>query len=123
MKESYHELVEALRKNREKCPWAKELTVEKMASGLHEEVDEIIQAVGKKDNENIKEEIGDLIMDATHLAILCEEKGMFKAKDVLIGVREKLVRRKPYVFGDMKVETSEEALGVWNEVKRREKDG
>ncbi len=122
MKESYHELVEAIKKSREKCPWAKELEVEKMANELHDEVNEIIKAVENKDNDNLKEEIGDLIMDATHLALLCEEKGLFKAKEVLVGVKEKLVRRKPWVFGDMKVESTEEAVKVWNEIKKKEKE-
>ena len=121
MNESFHEFVEALRKNIDKCPWAKELDEEKLGKEIKSETAEVIQAIDKKDYENLKEEIGDLMMNLTQLALLCEKKGYFKAKDVLVGAREKLIRRKPWVFGDMEIKTSEEAIRTWNEIKKKEK--
>jgi uncharacterized protein YabN with tetrapyrrole methylase and pyrophosphatase domain len=124
MKESFQELIDALVETRQKCPWVKEkLSIERLGEAIQSESEEITQAIDKKDMDNLKEEIGDLLMNVTHLAIICEEKGYFKAKDAITGVKEKLIRRKPWVFGDMKINTPEEAVRVWNEIKKKEKEG
>lgn len=123
MKESFQELVEALLETRQKCPWVKEkLSIERLGDAIKSETEEITQAINKKDYNNLKEEIGDQMMNLIHMSLICEEEGMFKAKDVLTNVKEKLVRRKPWVFGDMKISTPEEAVKVWDEIKKKEKE-
>ena len=123
MKEAYNDLVEAIRLSRIKCPWAKEVKMGIIIEETIKEAQEMKEAFDKNNIENLKEEIGDLIMDATHLALIAEEKNLFQAKEVLEDVKKKLVRRKPWVFGDMKVKDSEEAVKVWNEIKKKEKEG
>ena len=121
MKESFNELVEALWQCREKCPWAKGMTIEGMADEIRKEAEEIKAAVGAKNFDEIREEVGDTIMVCIYLALIAEEKGVFTIKDVFKDVTEKLKRRKPWVFGDEKITTIEGAIKRWKEIKAKEK--
>jgi len=73
------------------------------------------------DYENLKEELGDLLYDLMHLVEIGVEEGLFTTKEVIEQVNAKLVRRKPWVFGDEKIETAEAAEKRWNEIKAEEK--
>ena len=122
MKESFQELVESLKKSRSTCPWTKSMTLEFMSKEILSEAKEIEEAVNKKDFENVKEEVGDVLMDCLTLAIIAEEHGYFTIKESFEEVTKKLKRRKPWVFGDAKVETVEEAIAMWNAIKNKEKE-
>ncbi|MEK6868234.1 MAG: MazG nucleotide pyrophosphohydrolase domain-containing protein [Nanoarchaeota archaeon] len=87
------------------------------------EARELIEAMKTKDYEHIKEELGDVLMDWAHACKLAEEQGLFTIKDVLDAVNEKIKRRKPYVLDAEKKEmTKEEAVRIWKEVKKKEKE-
>lgn len=121
MKDSFETLIQALKKNRKNCPWAKEQEKEHYINYLTDEVQEIRQAIENKDIENLKEELGDALMDLLFLTIIAEEEGHFTTKEVIEGVNTKLIRRKPWVFGHETISNKEEAVRRWNEIKALEK--
>ena len=121
MKNSFEALVEALRKSREKCPWANERKIKEHAHELVSEVNEVLVAIEKQDYKNLKEELGDLLMDLIFIGVIAEEKGLFTIKEMIDDVKQKLIRRKPWVFGNEKIKSKEEAVKRWNEVKEQEK--
>lgn len=120
MNKAFDELIEALKKNRE-CPWSKELDLDTMKREILSEAKEVADEIDKKDYEALKDELGDLLMDTIHTAIICEEQGLFKAKEIFEKPKEKLHRRKPGIFGDKVVTTKEEAMRHWKEAKEQEK--
>ena len=123
MKESFAELVKTVKRSRRECPWFKNSTMERCAKELLSEAHEVAEAVEKKDYENLKEELGDLIHDTLMLIDVAVEKGLFDEKDVLQEVDKKVKRRKPFIFGEARVVSAEEAAKIWNEIKQKEKDG
>lgn len=103
------------------CPWDREQTLESTRAGVMEEVCELIEAIDLKDAHHIKEELGDLMFNAIFLCRLAEQEGVCNMKEVLHEVKEKLVRRHPHVWGDAKIDTSEELLQQWDSIKQNEK--
>ncbi len=103
------------------CPWDRKQTAESLRKSLLEECNEAIAAIDNKDEENLCEELGDVLLVLGMIARIKEEEGKFNISDVLSGVNEKLIRRHPHVFGDAKASTPEEVLKLWNQVKEEEK--
>jgi tetrapyrrole methylase family protein/MazG family protein len=99
------------------CPWDREQTPQSLRSDLIEETYECVEAIGERDSEHIKEELGDIFLLATMIAYMHEQEGLFSVADVLNGLAEKLVRRHPHVFGDEKVKDSAEVLVNWARIK------
>ncbi len=109
------------------CPWDREQTHTSLKPGCIEEACEVICGINvyeKTGNpDNLKEELGDLLLQVVMQAQIAEEEGLFTIEDVLDGISEKLVRRHPHVFGDEKLEKTEEVLVKWEEIKAKEKEG
>lgn len=103
------------------CPWDIKQTHESLKECLTEESGEVIAAIDNKDDENLCEELGDLLLQVVMHAQIAAERGTFTMDDVIQGVSEKMVRRHPHVFGDVKVSSPEESLLLWNEIKKQEK--
>lgn len=103
------------------CPWDAEQTHESIRRNVIEEAYELAAAIDSGDNENLREELGDLLMQVIFHCRIEEEKGNFDLNDVADVACQKLVFRHPHVFGDMVCENSEEVLKTWDEVKRIEK--
>lgn len=99
------------------CPWDREQTPLTLRGALIEETYECVEAIDKKDPAHIKEELGDIFLLATMLSYMHQEAGLFSVAEVLQGVSEKLVRRHPHVFGDVKVQDSAEVLDNWAKIK------
>lgn len=99
------------------CPWDREQTPDSLRSSLIEESYETIDAIDSGDSDDIAEELGDLYMLVTFLAVMYEEQSEFTVADVLERVCDKLVRRHPHVFGDSQVADSGEVVRRWNEIK------
>lgn len=115
------EIIEILR-SQDGCPWDREQTYESMKKYVQNETDEVLEAIDKKDMENLCEEIGDCMMNLLLCVSIAKERGDFTLEDVLTGISRKMLRRHPHVFGDKKVLTSRESLDLWREVKRKEKE-
>ncbi len=99
------------------CPWDKEQTPASLRKDLLEETYECIEAIDEKDAAHIKEELGDLFLLVTMLSYMHEQENAFTLSDVLDTVSEKLIRRHPHVFGDVKVSGSGEVLDNWAKIK------
>jgi tetrapyrrole methylase family protein/MazG family protein len=99
------------------CPWDKEQTPSSLRGDLIEETYECVEAIDEGDSAHIQEELGDLFLLVTMLAYMHEQEGKFTVADSLEGVSEKLIRRHPHVFGDVKVKDSAEVLVNWAKIK------
>lgn len=118
---SFQRLVEIVRRLRKECPWDREQTFESVKSCVLEETYETLEAIDGKGD--LKEELGDLLLQALFLATMAEEKNLFQIEEVLCAVTDKLVRRHPHVFEEAKAENAEEVLKRWTVIKRKEKGG
>lgn len=121
MEDSFKSLVTDLRKNRKKCPWSRDRKIEESVCELIDEANEVLESVKKKDNKNLKEELGDLLMDLIFVGIIAEEEKLFTINGMIKEVNKKLLRRKPWVFGKEKFASKKEAVKRWNEIKKLEK--
>jgi len=104
------------------CLWDRKQTLETLAPNILEEAKEVVNAVKEKDADNLCEELGDLLMVILMKIEIAKEKGLFNYSDVLSGAISKFTRRHPHVFGNVKVNNSEEALAVWKKMKKEEKE-
>ncbi len=106
------------------CPWDKKQTHETLIKCLQNESQELIDAINNNDDENMKEELGDVLLQVLMHAQIAQEEGKFTIEDVMAYLDEKLHRRHPHVFGDhAKAATPEEALALWREMKKKEREG
>ena len=124
-KELFAEMMDIIVKLRgpKGCLWDRKQTLESLVPNILEEAEEVSQAVKSKCKDNLCEELGDLLMVILMEIEIAREKGLFTYSDVLTGAVKKFVRRHPHVFGDVKVNTPEEALAVWKKMKKEEKEG
>ncbi len=124
-KESYNinDLIEIMRLLRAPggCPWDAEQTHESIRKNLIEEAYEVIEAINKKDNELLCEELGDLLMQVVFHACMENEKNVFDFDDVCDGVCKKLIERHPHVFGETKISGVDDVLTNWDDIKRKSK--
>nr|WP_292202889.1 MazG nucleotide pyrophosphohydrolase domain-containing protein [Butyrivibrio sp.] len=119
-------IVEKLR-SEEGCLWDKAQTHVSLKPGCIEEAAEVIGGINileqTGDADNLKEELGDLLLQIMFHAVMAEEEGLFTFEDVVKAISDKMVRRHPHVFGDKKFASEEELHEVWAEIKRKEKEG
>ncbi len=105
------------------CSWDGAQTLDSMKTCLINESQEVIDAIDKKDYENLCEELGDLLLQVVMNAEIASETDKFDFSAVVQTVCEKLIRRHPHVFGDVKRPTTpEESLALWKSVKQKEKE-
>ena len=118
----FDRLVDLISRLRKECPWDREQTIESMVRDITEEYNELLEAIGKGNYENIKEEIGDLMWSLLLTTEIAEGDVLFSLGDVLRETADKIVRRHPHVFGDKNAETAEEARRLFYEAKRKERE-
>ncbi len=124
MKISFPDLVEtfAILRGPNGCPWDKKQTHESLIECLRNESQELIDAIEKKDPENMKEELGDVLLQVLMHAQIAKEEGLFSIDDVIQTLYDKLHYRHPHVCGDVKAATPEEALQVGRDMKRKSRE-
>src|SRR4051812_11305828 len=105
------------------CPWDREQTHATLRAGLIEEAYEVVEAINTGDDANLREELGDLLLQSVFHAQIAAEEGRFNFDDVARAIAEKLVRRHPHVFGAERCADSSEVLRKWDDIKRAEKAG
>jgi XTP/dITP diphosphohydrolase/tetrapyrrole methylase family protein/MazG family protein len=104
------------------CPWDREQTHRTICDCLVEEVAELVQAIDRNDDANLREELGDLLFHVAMHAQMAAEAGKFTFDDVAREVNEKMVRRHPHVFGDgAKLGTADAVVTQWEQIKLKEK--
>jgi tetrapyrrole methylase family protein/MazG family protein len=99
------------------CPWDQEQTPATLRESLIEETYECIEAIDENDPAHTAEELGDLFLLATMISYMYEQEGAFTVADVLRKITEKLIRRHPHVFAEVKVKDSAEVLNNWAAIK------
>ncbi len=108
---------------RVKCPWDAKQTNESLRPNTIEEVYELCDALIREDNANIRKELGDVLLHVLFYAKIGEEKGAFDIADVADALNEKLIFRHPHVFGNTEVNSTDEVLQNWEQLKLKEKGG
>lgn len=108
------------------CPWDREQTFETVRKYVLEEACEVVDAIDRGDLDELKEELGDLLLQVVFLGELARARGAFGPDDVVVGIVDKLVRRHPHVFGDVAIEgegAAERVLENWEKIKAGERLG
>lgn len=109
------------------CPWDREQTHESLKAACIEEAAEVvcgINILNKTGNsDNLKEELGDLLLQVVLHSQIADEEGLFNFEDVARCVKEKMIRRHPHVFAAESMDTSSEVIKRWEEIKHEEKAG
>ena len=124
--QDFRDIVATLR-SENGCPWDKEQTHESLKPCMMEEAAELVSAIRIYDQtgyaDNMREELGDILLQVVMHSQIAKEENLFTLDDVIQEIGEKMVRRHPHVFGDVLADTSEEVLRNWDEIKKREKEG
>lgn len=103
------------------CPWDAEQTHHSLISNMIEEAYEVVDTIQRNDWTQLREELGDVLLQVVFHAEIAQEAGRFDFNDVAAEVSEKLVRRHPHVFAQSKADTTDAVLAQWDKIKRREK--
>lgn len=124
--EDFIEIIKILR-SENGCPWDREQTHMSLRPCMTEEAAEAAAAIRIYDKtgnyENLREELGDILLQVVMHSCIAEEEGLFTLADVVSEEAEKMVRRHPHVFGETIAETSGQVLQNWEEIKKQEKQG
>lgn len=119
MKE-FNEFVDIVKRLRKECPWDREQTHESLRRCLLEETYEVLEAIDNSDMDELRKELGDVLLQVVFHSVMAEEKNIFNIEDVISQEMEKLIYRHPHVFGDIKVKGKEEVLTNWESLKMKE---
>jgi tetrapyrrole methylase family protein/MazG family protein len=103
------------------CLWDKKQTHQSLLPYLKEESREFISAVKKRDYHNMKEELGDILLQVMFHSQIASKDGLFDIEDVIDELIKKLTRRHPHVFGKTKVRSARQIIVNWNKIKAQEK--
>ncbi|GAB1402159.1 hypothetical protein MASR1M68_10700 [Elusimicrobiota bacterium] len=103
------------------CAWDKKQTHSSLIKYLFEESNELKTAIKKHDIENIKEELGDVLLQVIFHCQIANENKWFDINDVIKNLNKKLIRRHPHVFGKSKAKTEQEIIKQWAKIKKKEK--
>jgi len=115
------EIIEVLRKENG-CPWDREQTHKSIKKAIIEESYEVMDAIDKDDEDGTIEELGDVLLQVAFHSVLGKEEGRYDLGDIIEGICNKMIYRHPHVFGNDKVENTEEVLVNWDELKKKEKN-
>mgnify|MGYP001392671981 CR=1 FL=1 len=105
---------------RAKCPWDKKQTLESLRYLSIEEMYELSDAILNKDMDEIKKELGDIMLHLVFYAKIASEKNQFDITDVINGICDKLIHRHPHIYGDIEASTEEEVKKNWEKLKLKE---
>ncbi|PIE85959.1 MAG: nucleoside triphosphate pyrophosphohydrolase [Bacteroidia bacterium] len=122
-KESFEKLLDIMDELREKCPWDKKQNFESIRTLTIEETYELADAIFNKNLNEIKKELGDLLLHIVFYSKMASEQKAFDIADVIDSLNEKLIYRHPHIFGDVKVSNATEVANNWEELKLKEKGG
>jgi ATP diphosphatase len=115
------EIMAALRAPKTGCPWDLEQDFSTIAPYTLEEAYEVADAIARGDLDDLRDELGDLLLQVVFHARMAQEQGAFEFADVVQAITEKLIRRHPHVFGDLRGKTADEVKGLWDAIKAEEK--
>ena len=119
--EAFGRLLDIMDTLRAECPWDKKQTLESLRHLTIEETYELADAIEENDLQEIKKELGDLMLHMVFYSKIGSEKGAFDVADVLNAVCDKLIHRHPHIYGDVEAATEEEVKANWEAIKLKEK--
>ncbi|MBV9507309.1 MAG: nucleoside triphosphate pyrophosphohydrolase [Acidobacteriia bacterium] len=121
--EKFQQLVELMARLRAPggCPWDREQTFDSIKPYTLEETYEVLDAIDRRDWQEVSEELGDLLLQSVFYAQMAQEQGLFSIGDSLDAINQKLIRRHPHVFGDQSAHSPEDVKRIWGEIKTEEK--
>ncbi|MDR1172306.1 MAG: nucleoside triphosphate pyrophosphohydrolase [Bacteroidales bacterium] len=119
-KESFGRLIDIMDELRVKCPWDQKQTIESLRYLTIEETYELADAILENDMDDIRKELGDILLHIVFYAKIASETGQFTLTDVIDGICNKLVFRHPHVFGDVSVNNAEDVKTNWENLKIKE---
>lgn len=117
----FSELLHIMDQLRAGCPWDKKQSLESLRYLTIEETYELSDAIINKDLEEVRKELGDLLLHIVFYSKIGEEQGAFSIADVIAGINEKLVSRHPHIFGQVEANTPDEVKANWEAIKLKEK--
>lgn len=120
--QNFSDLVSIMHILRKECPWDRKQTHESIRDLMIEEIYEAIEAIDNQDYDELRKELGDLLLHVVFHAEMAREKKRFDIGDVIQGIQEKLIRRHPHVFGDTDAKDTETVKKNWETIKRSESD-
>jgi XTP/dITP diphosphohydrolase len=119
-KDSFQEFITIVKRLRKECPWDREQTHLSIRHTLIEETYEIIEAIEEKNFDELKKELGDLLLHIVLHSLMAEEKHKFTLNQVIQSITQKMIHRHPHVFGDASVENAHEVKRNWEHIKLAE---
>ena len=117
---SFNRLLEIMNRLRNECPWDKEQTMESLRHLTIEETYELSEAILSKEINEIKNELGDLLLHIVFYSKIASEKKHFDINDVINGICDKLIHRHPHIYSDVKLDNIEEVKKNWEIIKKNE---
>jgi len=117
---AFEQLLNIMDDLRDKCPWDKKQTLETLRYLTIEETYELSDAILEKDLEEVKKELGDLMMHIVFYAKVGSELNAFNMQDIIEGINEKLIRRHPHIYGEVKAEDADAVSQNWEKIKMTE---
>ncbi|MGE5350461.1 MAG: nucleoside triphosphate pyrophosphohydrolase [Acidobacteriota bacterium] len=118
--EKFAEFVQIVHRLRKECPWDMEQTHDSIKENTLEEAYEVIESIDHKDYNELKIELGDLLLHVVFHSVIAEENRTFSLEEVIQGITDKLVRRHPHVFGETEVRGSNDVTRNWEKIKLSE---
>ena len=115
--QAFQRLLDIMDRLRVECPWDRKQTIESLRHLTIEEVFELSQAIVDEDYQDVKKELGDIIMHIVFYSKIAQDRNLFTIDDVINGICEKLIVRHPHVFGDTTVKSAEEVADNWEKIK------
>lgn len=116
------EIMRSLRDPETGCPWDRQQTFQTIAPYTLEEAYEVIEAIESGDMDNLRSELGDLLLQVVYHARIAEESEHFNFSEVVSQLNRKLIDRHPHVFGNQKIDTAQEQTKHWESLKAKERD-
>ncbi len=120
-KEAFSRLWEIIKILRRECPWDREQTYDSLVPCMLEEAYEAVDAVNKKDMPNLREELGDVMLQVLMNSVIAEENGDFLLISVINDECEKMIRRHPHIFSEENIKSVDKVLEKWENIKGKEK--
>lgn len=117
---NFEDFVTLVGRLRKECPWDRKQTPESLKDNLIEEAYEAVDAIERSESEELRKELGDLLLHIVFQSTMAEETDTFSIADVIEGISEKLIRRHPHVFGETTVKNEQEVAANWETIKLNE---
>jgi len=115
--EEFERLVQIMKRLRRECPWDRIQTPESLRQYIMEEAYETIEAIDDKNWQELKKELGDMLLQIVFQAEIAEEENRFTLESIIYNINEKLIERHPHVFGEVKVKDADEVKDNWEQIK------